>query len=59
MTSIKITITTGIMIATITIVLPVLAEGVGLEGVEDGVEDGVEEDVSEATSVVEAREKEE
>ena len=43
------------MTATITIMLSVLADGVAVEGVEDGVE----EDVSEATSVVEAREKEE
>ena len=52
MTSIKIRITTGIVTATITIVLSVRVDGVA-------VEDGVEGDVSEATSVVEAREKEE
>lgn len=59
MTSIKITITTGIVIATIKIALSVLAEEVGEGGVEDGVKDGVEEDVSGTATEVEAREKEE
>ena len=58
-TSIKITITTGIVIATIKIALSVLAEEVGVGGVEDGVKDEVEEDVSGTATEVEAREKEE
>ena len=59
MTSIKITITTGIVTATIKIALSVLAEEVGVGGVEDGVKDEVEEDVSGTATEVEAREKEE